>query len=93
MSAQKDTKTDAADMEPDVEATSPTTPTMTPLQTDSQVTPEADEPIAQLPEEATDMRFEEKKIETVLVTGATGGVGKYVLHAACGLLNPCFLCH
>ena len=59
--------------------TSSVSPAMTPLATEADpVEPVTiEEPIAALPEEATDVRFDDKKIETVLVTGATGGVGKY----------------
>lgn len=52
---------------------------MTPLASSTEPEPAPEEPVAELPEEATDTRFEEKEIKSVLVTGATGGVGKYVI--------------
>eukprot|EP00892_Ulva_mutabilis_P007693 jgi/Ulvmu1/5296/UM022_0090.1 len=77
--AKTDSKAGSADKEPEAEATSPATPAMTPLSTDAEATPVVDEPVAQLPEDATDTRFSDKQIENVLVTGATGGVGKKVV--------------
>ena len=69
---------DAKAVEPTAEATSSGSPAMTPLSTEELPAPETEEPIAELPEEATDTRFDEKEIKSVLVTGATGGVGKCV---------------
>lgn len=75
-------KADGEDVEePQTEATSPGSPAMTTLGTDTKPDPAedteaAEKPIAEIPEVATDARFADKEIENVLVTGATGGVGR-----------------